>query len=51
MSEENSIDQQDLIQNLVNKVALKEYQISQYEVLIDGLERQLKELGNEKEGE
>lgn len=51
MNEQNTNEQQEIIQNLVNKVALKEYQLSQYEVLVDRLEKQLKELGNEKEGE
>lgn len=49
MSEQVEIDSQDVIQNLVDKVAVKEYQLSQYEVFIKKLQKQLEEL--QKEGE
>ena len=44
MNNELEVNSDEVIQNLVNKIALKEYQISQFEVLTKNLQEKIKEL-------
>lgn len=48
MNNELEVNSDEVIQNLVNKIALKEYQISQFEVLTRNLQEKIKELQKEE---
>jgi hypothetical protein len=48
MNNELEVNSDEVIQNLVNKIALKEYQISQFEVLTKNLQEKIKELQKEE---